>query len=300
MPEQGLYGAIYNYYYTTDQFNDRSGDRVTSVTVNPRGGQGVTLEADVSVDMYAVAPTLIYVTEVNAIGIKYGGLISPTFANASLEAALSIASRRGGKVDSSNFSMGDIFVQPVWLGKSIDYWDFALAYGFYAPIGKYNTETVPLPGGASIRTEAKDNIGFGFWTHQFQGSAAWYPWSDKRMAVVTTLTYEIHGEKEDFDLTPGENLTFNWGISQFLPLREDKSILLEIGMAGYHGWQVSDDSGRDAVNQDVHDQVHAVGLQLGLALLPWQTVLSFHGFYEYEAEDRFQGQSYNLSLSKKF
>lgn len=300
VPEQGVYSAIYSYYYTTDQLNDSSGDKISSLTINPRGAQGVTLGVDVDLDMYVLAPTLIYVKELENLGIKYGGLISPTFANVSLKAALSIASDRGGTVESSSFSMGDMFVQPVWLGKTYDHWDFALAYGFYAPIGRYDTETVTLARGVSIRTEARDNIGFGFWTHQFQGSAAWYPWADKRTAVVTSLTYEIHGDKEDFDLTPGDSLTFNWGVSQFLPLREDKTLLLEIGVAGYHGWQVSDDSGQDAVNQDIHDQVHAIGLQFGLAHLPWQTALTFHGFYEYDAEDRFQGQSYGLSLSKKF
>lgn len=300
VPEPGLYAGVYNYFYTTDRLNDRDGDEVSSVTVSPGPGPGVTLGVDVDVDMYVLAPTLIYVTEVKPLGIKYGALISPTFADASLEAALFTAGRRGGKVESSSFDVGDMLVQPVWLGKTLEHWDFALAYGFYAPIGKYGTETVTLPGGASITTEAKDNIGYGFWTHQFQGAAAWYPWADKRMAVATALTYEIHGEKEDFDLTPGRNLTFNWGISQYLPLTKDHSLLLEVGPAGYDSWQVSDDSGSAATNPDVHDEVHAVGGQLSLVYLPWQTLLTFHGFYEYAADDRFQGESYGLSLSKKF
>ena len=62
-----------------------------------------------------------------------------------------------------------------------------------------------------MTVEAADNIGYGFWTHQFQGAATWYPWADRRMAVVGALTYEIN-EKDDFDLTPGD-LSFNWGVS---------------------------------------------------------------------------------------
>jgi hypothetical protein len=114
------------------------------------------------------------------------------------------------------------------------------------------------------------------------------------------LTYEIHGEKNDFDLTPGDNLTLNWGISQFLPLTKDQKLLLELGPAGYSSWQITDDTGRDARNGDVHDQVHAVGGQLGLAYVPWNAALNFKYFYEFAAEDRFQGQALTLSLSMKF
>jgi hypothetical protein len=300
VPEPGFYGAVYNYFYTTDQLNNRRGNKVNSVTISPGGGPGVTLGVDVNVDMYVLAPALIYVKDIKPLGIRYGALITPTFANASLAAALSTTTGRGGDAESSSFDVGDMLVQPVWLGKTLKHWDFSLAYGFYAPIGKYNTETFTLPGGATVEAESADNIGFGFWTHQIQGAAAWYPWADKRMAIATALTYEIHGEKEDFDLTPGQNLTFNWGISQFLPLRKDQKLLLEVGPAGYDSWQITDDSGSAAANPGVHDEVHAVGGQVSLVYLPWSAALTFHGFHEFAAKDRFQGESFGISFSKKF
>jgi hypothetical protein len=74
--------------------------------------------------------------------------------------------------------------------------------------------------------------------------------------------------------------------------------LLEIGLAGYDSWQTTEDSGRDA--NSIRDQVHAIGGQIGLTYVPWNLVLSFDAFYEYAAEDRFQGQSYGLSIAKKF
>jgi len=79
---------------------------------------------------------------------------------------------------------------------------------------------------------AVDNIGLGFWEQQIQGAVSWYPWADKRMAVSGALTYGIPQKKEDFDLTPGQNLTFNWGISQYLPLNKTQTLLLEVGPAG--------------------------------------------------------------------
>jgi hypothetical protein len=298
VPEPGFYGAVYNYYYTTDQLNDSGGRQVKSVTINPPGGgAGVTLGVDVDVDMYVLAPTFIWVTDIESLGLKYGALITPVFANANLDAALSAASGRGGNVENGSFGVGDLFVQPVWLGKTLSHWDFALAYGFYAPIGKYDTETVTVPGIGTVETESLDNIGYGFWTQQIQGAIAWYPMTNKATAVVLALTYETNGKKQDFALTAGDNLSFTWGISQFLPLKKDMSLLLEVGPAGYNTWQITDDSGRAANNN--RDQVNAVGGQLGLTYVPWMLSVNFHGFYEFNARDRFQGESFGLSIVKK-
>jgi hypothetical protein len=299
VPEPGFYAGVYNYFYTTDRLNNRHGDEIKTVTISPGPGPGVTLDVDVDVDLYALGLGLIWVTDWKPFGAKYAILVAPTFANASLEGTLSTATGRGGTAESSSFDVADMLVQPVWLGWTLKHWDFALAYGVYAPIGKYDTETVTLPGGRSVEVESSDNIGYGFWTHQFQGAAAWYPWEHKGTAVTAVLTYETHGEKEDFDLTPGDNLTLNWGISQFVPLTQDKKLLLEIGPAGYSSWQTSDDTGDDAAN-DVHDEVHAVGGQLGLTYVPWYLSLNAHYFNEFEAKDRFQGEAYGVSIAKKF
>jgi len=301
VPDPGFYAGVYNYFYTTDQLNDSAGNKIKSVTINPPGGgPGVTVGVDVNVDMYVVAPTFIYVTDVKPLGIKYGALIAPNFANANLDAEFSAATEHGGNLSSSlsNFGAGDMFVQPVWLGKTLAHWDFALAYGFYAPIGKYNTETVTVPGIGPVKAESADNLGFGFWTQQIQGSVAWYPWADKRLAVVTALTYEVNGKKQDFDVTPGDNLSLNWGISQFLPLKKDHTLLLEVGPAGYDTWQITDDTGSAANN--TRDQVHAVGGQVSLVHLPWHAALTCHGFYEFAGQDRFQGGTFGISLTKKF
>ena len=131
--------------------------------------------------------------------------MSLTLSNTSVAASLATSTGSGRGVDDSQFGLGDLYVQPLWLGWTQEHWDLALGYGFYAPIGKYDTETITLPVVGPLTVEAADNIGLGFWTHQFQGAVAWYPWADKRMAVATALTYEIHGEKDDFDLTPGDN-----------------------------------------------------------------------------------------------
>ena len=108
----------------------------------------------------------------------------------------------------------------------------------------------------------------------------------------------MNGRKKDFDLTPGDNLTLNWGVSQFLPIRKDGSLLLEIGPTRYDSWQINDDTGSAA--KTTRDQVHAVGGPIGVTHVPWLLSVEVLGFYEYSAEDRFQGTSFSLNLAKKF
>lgn len=297
VPEPGLYGVVYNYYYTTDRLNDTNGKEIDSVTIRPGPGPGVTLDLDLDVDAYALAPTVIWVSPWRLLGGKYGGYISASVSDTSVAASLSRASGAGRSAAGSTFGAADLFVQPVWLGWTNEHSDFALGYGFYAPTGKYDTESVAIPVVGPVTVESSDNIGLGFWTHQFQGAATWYPWADQRMAVAGALTYEIHGEKDGFDLTPGDNLTLNWGLSQYLPVPGHEKLLLELGPAGYCSWQTSADSGADASR--VKDEVHGVGLQLGLTHVPWNASLNFHYFYEYEAVDRFQGQSIGLNFAIK-
>ena len=61
---------------------------------------------------------------------------------------------------------------------------------------------------------------------------------------------------------------------------------------------IANDSG-SAANQ-TRDQIHAVGGQVGLTSVPWMLSLNFLGFYEYSAQDRFQGSSFSVNLGKKF
>ena len=297
--EPGFYAALDTYFYDTKRINDGDGHALDSITISPGPGPGVTLNLDVDVELAAVAPALIWVSDWKPLGARYAAFISPSFADASIGAALATVSGRGVNAQAGQFAVGDLFVQPIWLGWSPKHWDLALSYGFWAPVGRYDTETITLPIVGSLRAEALDNIGLGFWTHQIQGAATWYPFDHPGTAVATALTYEVHGDKQGFDLTPGQNLSLNWGVSQYLPLTKDKTLLLEIGPAGYSSWQVSDDTGSDA-SAGSRDSVHAAGVQLGLTYVPWKAILNVHYFNEFASENRFEGDSFGLNLALGF
>jgi hypothetical protein len=294
----GTYIAVYDYWYATGQLNDRNGNKVSSVTVGRP--PGVKVDVGIDVNVYAISPMLIWEPKWKVLGARVAPYIAPSFSNSSISASLTTATGSGRNAHVSQFGVGDMFVCPIWLGWLKKHSDFALGYGFYAPIGTYNVETVTLPGVGSVKTTAPDNIGLGYWEHQIQGAGVWFPWADQRMAVTSVLTYEINQNKKDFDLSPGDRLTLNWGVDRYLALNEAKTLQLDIGAAGYNSWQVADDTGSDASNPGVHDSVGAVGGQVGLTFVPHGLFIGVVGFYEYAATDRFQGHSIGLNVIKKF
>jgi hypothetical protein len=299
VPHQGFYAAMYNVFYSSDTYKNGSGDAVDSITLG-----GGTIDVETDLNMYTLAPTLMWVSPWKVMGAHYAAYITPTFGNIGLGAALSTTTILGASektADFSQFGVGDLYVQPVWLGWSLKHWDFELGYGFYAPIGKYDVVTtyLPPPIDLTVKGAAPDNIGLGFWSHQFQGGVAWYPWEHRGTAVMMAVTYEFNSRERKLDITPGSHVAINWGISQILPLSENK-LLLEVGVKGFSLWQVSPDYGDDAINGDVFDQVHGIGGQLGLIYIPWNLSVNASYTHEFGARDRFEGDWGVVSIGMKF
>ena len=283
VPAPGFYYAQYHVFYNTDSYRDRNGNSVSSITI---GDQTLTVEADVNV--FALVPTFIWVSEEKLLGANYGLFISPTLTNTSLQASLSTETRFGRSIDDSQFGLGDLYMRPLWLGWNSTNYALSAGYGFYLPVGKYDDG-------------ADDNTGLGFWTHEFQASGTWFPWEHQGTAVMLAGTYEIHHNKEGADITPGDRFSMDWGFSQYLPLTKDQNLLAELGFIGYNQWQVAEDSGSDVHDVlKVKDQLHGVGTQLGLAYVPWNASLTFRYMNEYNAEARFEGDLITVTFAKGF
>jgi hypothetical protein len=297
VPDPGLYGALYNYGLLTNSLNGPDGNALNSVTVTGPNGRTATINVGVNLNAYALAPMFVWVPPMRKIfGARYGAFVTPSFTNASLNGLVSAGIGAGLSASTGQFNAGDIFVQPVWLDWGGTHYDISYGYGFYIPSGSYKIETVTVPVVGDVRVASPNNTGLGFWENQNQGAFYFYPWADKRMAIENLLTWEINQQKRAIDLTPGQHLTWNWGLSQYLPLKKDQSILAEVGPAGYLSYQVTDNSGTAARNPGVHDHVNAAGIQLGVTWPKQMIVLNFHFFHEYSAVDQFQGNEYGLNL----
>lgn len=283
-PAPGFYYAQYNLYYTTDTFNDRDGNSVDSINI----GGPVVINLDTEFDLIAIQPTFIWSTDWHILGARYAAYFGIPVASASIQAALSTTTNRGIQIDDSDWGLGDIYLRPIWLGWNTPHFGTSLSYGIYAPTGKYDVD-------------ANDNIGLGFWTHEFEASLTWFPWEHQGTAVMLAGTYEIHHDKEDVDITPGDRFSLDWGVSQYLPINEDGSVLAELGLIGYSQWQVENDSGSDVINAlNVKDEVHSIGIQLGVASVPRNASLVFRFVKEFEAKARFEGELYVLTFAKGF
>jgi hypothetical protein len=275
----GFYFKEFNYFYTTDQFRNYNGDKVKNITLP--GGGNATIDANV--DLFVLAPTFMWVSDWEILGAHYAAYVTPTFGNSSVGAALATETGFGRSVDSSSFGVGDLFVEPLWLGWNREHWDFSVGYGFYAPVGKFE------PG-------STDNIGLGFWTHQFQGGVAWYPIKDRSTAIVGGVTYEINQEVHEADVTPGQRLSINLGADHLVPLGAS-GFILDLGAEIYGQFQMTDDTGSDAFRPGVHDQIFGIGPQLGLIFVPWNASATFKWAHEFDAQDRFQGDNFTLNFA---
>lgn len=283
----GLFGGLVTYQHSFAGDNNRPTQNTlqsqpfviyNSVIIRER-----SLELNVDLDLYSIVPAVLWNTGFQILGADYGMIGAFPFGDPSVQASLALGPDLGIEADEPAFGLQDLLVQPLWLGWRWPNADLSLAYAFYAPSGRFEQGD-------------PDNLGLGFWTHQFQLGGAYY-FLKRATALVMALTYEIHMNKEDVDIRPGSDLSLNYGVSQFLPAGPG---LVELGVLGYSQWQVTDDEGGDARNPNVHDQVHAIGGQLGYAMPKWHLGITLKYLHEYYAEDRFRGQALTWSIGYPF
>jgi hypothetical protein len=192
-----------------------------------------------------------------------GGIIDPTIK----------------KVEEGTLSgFSDLYVVPLGLSWGFKQVDVGLYYGFYAPTGRYETG-------------ADDNLGLGFWTHQFQGYGYFYPSPSRATAFMVGLTYEANSHIKDADVKPGNRFSLEWGVSQYL------SETVELGVQGGHNWQVSDDTGKDVFwDASIHDRKSTIAFSAGW--WPWKNKLNLqlkYGF-DFGVRQRFKANIWTLNL----
>ncbi|MCB1229724.1 MAG: transporter [Verrucomicrobiae bacterium] len=215
-------------------------------------------------------------------GATVGGTVSQSFRE-----DFSVQHESVVEIQDSSTALGDLFVQPVWVGWGGDHYDLSISDGFFAPTGRYEAG-------------ALDNTGMGFWSNLTTVAGAWYPFKSRGTAITAAAAYEVHSNREGVDIRPGDNFTISWGFSQFLPLNKSGTLLADLGVSGYSIFQVSDDTGRDVVyDASIHDEVHAYGIQGGLLYVPWNATMTIRWLHEFGARDRFVGDMYVLNFAKK-
>ena len=218
---------------------------------------------------YTIAnvPRVIWITDTKLLGGYVGvdGLLPLVYQSV-----------RANGGSSDNFGIGDFFAESTlsWHPKQFD---LAVGAGAHMPTGE--------SGGT--------HAGLGYWTVMLTAGATWYIDAEKTWAVSALNRYEFNTEQRDTDITPGQAYTLEWGVSKTV----DKTI--DLGVVGYYQQQVTGDSGGmgDFGN---HDRVAAIGPEVSMAFPKQMFFVSLRYNYEFMAENRAQGHTLTLTLTKRF
>jgi len=218
---------------------------------------------------YANVPRVIWISDTQLLG-----------GNVGVDALLPLVyqSVRAGGYDSSTFGIGDLFAEST-LSWHVRQFDFSAALGAWMPTGDY----------APNSTRA----GLGYWTPMLTAGSTWYVDEEKTWALSALCRYEFNTEQRDTHVTRGEAFTLEWGASKTFKK------VIDVGAVGYYQQKVTSDSGPSAFVMP-QDRVAAVGPEINVAFPKPMLFVSFRYLYEFMAENRAQGHTFALTLTKRF
>jgi hypothetical protein len=224
---------------------------------------------DPKVFIYANVPRIIWITDTQFLGGNVGldALLPLLYKSVAINTP-------AGRYDHDTFGIGDLFAEATlsWHPKQFD---FAIGSGIWMPTGDSGSMT---------------RAGLGYWTPMLTAGATWYIDQDKTWAVSALNRYEFNTEQRDMHYTPGQAYTMEWGVSKTL----NKTI--DVGAVGYYQQKVTSDSDTPAAYRD---RVAAVGPEVSVVFPKSMFFVSFRYLYEFMAEDRLQGHTFALTLTKK-
>ncbi|MDM8567218.1 transporter [Candidatus Halobeggiatoa sp. HSG11] len=256
VPPPGLYYLMYNVFYNADSVMDQHGNE---------------LNIGFDASIYAMVNRFVWISDHKILGADYGMDMVVPLINTNVKVL--------GNEDEQ-FGLGDIYIEPLILRWAKERYDISAAAGLYLPTGDHGEPASP---------------GKDFWTGMFTLGGTYYFDEDKTWSGSILARYEIHSEKDDVDVKPGNDFHFEWGIGKTVAPG------LDLGITGYAQWQISDDSGSDVTwDKAVHDQVFAVGPEAKLFIPSLKSFVSFRSQWEFDAEDRSEGYAMCLTFIKMF
>ena len=280
----GLIFIDYNFWNNSTSYVDQFGNEVSSLEIDlapidPSFGS-FKLDLDQQISGYAQVPVIFYASKFKILNATYMASINPIYMTSNYRINIQ-ASDTSVNATTNTSGFGDLSFIPLGLGWSIkDRVDISFFYTIYAPTGRYETG-------------AADNIGKGYWTHQFQLPTYFY-FMEKATALFVMPTLEINGKIKDRDFRSGNRFTIEYGISQYV------TPWLELELINGHNWQVGDDKG-EAVwwrqsALDVRDQTSNVGF--GIGVWPWEGRLNIRVKYamDYGTKQRYKSNFLSASI----
>ena len=256
LPPSGLYLKNYVAFYTANQLNGPNGD---------------SLPVDFDVSVFAVVPRLIWISDIEVLGGTFGAdaLIPLVYTDLKVGAA---------GVNDDAFAIGDLYIEPAVVAWHGARWDAAVGLSAYLPTADASDADDPA------------NPGKDFWTFMPTLAGTWYADAEKTLSISILGRYEVHGEHDATDITPGDDFHFEWGLGKTL------NKVWDVGLAGYCHWQVTKDDGVGSSSDK--DQVFAVGPEVSVFCQKQMAFVSLRHETEFDAEDRSEGSITVLTVTK--
>jgi hypothetical protein len=301
-PPDGLFVVWYNWGISSDTFVDGDGNKLSSLNLSEIDPGYPDLDIELEMKSFVTVPVLFWARGTDLLGgARYIATIAPNYFTADFKAVGEVVGGGGdpGYEEGSISGWSDLVVTPIGLSWALGHYDsisvpdedmaavgapplrrfnVTALYSFVAPTGRYETG-------------ADDNLGLGFWTHQFQAFGYYYPYEHQATALMAGLTYELNSGIKDADVNPGNRMSLDWGLSRYF------TSWLELSVHGAHNWQITDDSGDDVFwDPAVHDRKNT--LMLGAGFWPWAgrlQVTARYGF-DYGMRQRFDNTNLMLNL----
>ncbi len=222
---------------------------------------------------FAEAPKFVWMTPWTLFGANYGCDVIVPFVYQNFS---SHQLGTGGE-----FNLGDIYASPFVLSWHFKHFDVATAYGIWAPSGEFDVHSLTSPGK-------------GFWSHMITLGAVWYPDDAKKWAFSLLNRYEISTEQDQTQITPGNMFSTEWAIS--------RTVLpgVDVGVAGYWQQETTQDSGPKATTATALSSVVGVGPEVSVVWEKIGLISSLRYIYEVDAKDRPKGQTFALTLTRRF
>jgi hypothetical protein len=208
-------------------------------------------------------------------GAVFSAAATLPIANNSLTSDVNGALSGGG-------GFADSYYQPFILGWRKQRVAIRAIYGFLAPTGRFSAE-------------ANTNVGSGYWTSVVASGQTIYLTQNKATALSAFQMYEFHGTQEGTMVHPGQTFNLDYSLTHTFPIQ--RSLRLQLGLAGYGQWQTTDKNGPNITPEQAaaHYKVNALGFAANAVLPDQKASIGIKYFREFECRSTYQG--YTLQIS---
>jgi len=272
-PANTLSVYVPGYFYTASSLRDANGDKSF---------------ADPDFTMAITGVGVTWVSDFKILGANYGATALLPFASNTIQ---------GNNANVNNsLALTDLYIQPIQLGWHHKRADFVVSYQLYLPTGRYTA-------GAS------DNSGLGMFMNEFSAGTTLF-FNDKKTFHFSALAgYEINGKKKDTDIKTGNILSVEGGLGKTIYMMNvektaPKSIL-NAGLVYYLQYKTTEDEiplpiGGFVIEPEKKDHTAALGAEVNYLHIGAMTSVGFRWLAEVDAVNRFQGNTFFVTLAHVF